>query len=162
MKRVLLILLILFPVYLSVSLYYLDKEYFLCPIKYERDILVRCDSMGNGYFAANRSGRRLHRGVDLFASIGTPVFASRSGRASSATQNNGMGKYVVLEHPGGIKTIYGHLSDILVAKNGFVRQGQIIGLVGKTGNSNHPCIQPHLHLEVRKDDVAEDPMGYLE
>jgi murein DD-endopeptidase MepM/ murein hydrolase activator NlpD len=73
-----------------------------------------------------------------------------------------MGNYVVLRHRGNLVTIYGHLKDISVKKNKFVRQGQIIGTVGKTGNANYRDIQPHLHLEVRKNRLPEDPMAYLD
>lgn len=162
MKKLLLFLLITLPVYLAINLYFLDKDYFLCPIEYERNIIVRCDQRGDGFFAAQRSGNRLHNGIDLFAEIGRPVLVSRAGRVTAATQNNGMGNYIVIKHPGNIITIYGHLSRIYVTKNGFVRQGQIIGSVGKTGNANHSDIQPHLHFEVRKNGIPQDPMEYLQ
>ena len=162
MKKLLSFLLIALPVYLVFSLYFLDKDYFLCPIKYQRDIVVRSDLRGNGLFAAERSGRRMHQGLDLFAVIDTQVLASRSGRVIAATQNNGMGKYVILQHPNNLTTLYGHLSKIHVAKNEFVRQGEVIASVGKTGNANSPDIQPHLHFEVRKDGIPQDPLEYLE
>lgn len=162
MKKTLLFLLIILPVYLIASLYFLDKFYFLCPIEYERDIIIRSDQRGDGFFAAKRSGNRLHNGIDLFAKIGTPVLVPRAGRVIAATQSQGMGKYVILKHFDNIITLYGHLSEIYVAKNDFVRQGQIIGSVGKTGNANHPAIQPHLHFEVRRNKVPQDPMEYLQ
>ncbi|MCX5703725.1 MAG: M23 family metallopeptidase [Candidatus Omnitrophica bacterium] len=162
MKKLLSFLLIVLPVYLVFSLYFLDKDYFLCPIKYQRDIVVRSDLRGNGLFAAERSGRRLHKGLDLFAVIDTQILASRSGRVIAATQNNGMGKYVILQHANNLTTLYGHLSKIYVAKNEFVRQGEVIASVGKTGNANSPDIQPHLHFEVRKDGIPQDPLEYLQ
>jgi len=145
-----------------VNLYFLDKDYFLCPIEYKRGIIIRNDNRGDGIFAANRSGRRIHQGVDLWANIGIPVLASRSGRVIAAKQNHGMGNYVIIQHPGNIATVYGHLSKIEVANNQFVRQGQVVGLVGKTGNANFCDIQPHLHFEVRKNNIPQDPMEYLE
>lgn len=162
MKKILLSLLIVLPVYLLISLYFLDKQYFLCPIEYKRDIVIRSDRYGDGFFAANRSGRRVHEGIDLFAAIGTPVLASRSGKVTSARQNHGMGKYVVIKHPESISTLYAHLSRIYVRKNEFVRQGQVIGSVGKTGNANFRDIKPHLHFEIRKNGMSLDPLQYLE
>jgi murein DD-endopeptidase MepM/ murein hydrolase activator NlpD len=162
MKKFLLVLLIALPIYLSYSLYFLDKTYFLCPIEYEGDLLVRNDNRGDGFFGASRNGKRLHQGIDFLADIGTPVLASRSGRVACATQNRGMGKYIVIQHPAGLVTIYGHLSQIFVAKNNFVRQGEVIGAVGKTGNANYRDILPHLHFEVRKDGIPQDPQEYLE
>jgi murein DD-endopeptidase MepM/ murein hydrolase activator NlpD len=161
-KKILLFLFIALPVYLIISIHFLDKTYFLCPIEYQRDIVIRCDSRGNGFFGADRNGNRLHQGIDLFAEVGTPVLASRSGIVIAARRSRGMGNYVILRHPGGITTIYGHLSRFNVNKNEFVRQGQIIGAVGKTGNANYRNIQPHLHLEVRKNGVPQEPLEYLE
>jgi murein DD-endopeptidase MepM/ murein hydrolase activator NlpD len=160
-KKILFFLLIALPVYIPVSLYFLDKNYFTCPILYRRDMVVRCDDRGDGFFAASRNGRRIHEGIDLFAEVGTPVLAARSGKVVSAKQNNGMGKFVIIRHMGEFTSIYGHLSEIHVNKGDFVRQGQIIGLVGKTGNANYRDIQPHLHFEIRKDGIPADPLEYL-
>lgn len=163
MKRFFLILLIILPVYFLASIYFLDKDYFLCPIQYRSAIFVRCDEMGDGFFGSQRNGNRVHEGLDLLARLGEPVKACRSGQVTVSTeQKNGMGKYIVVKHPGNVATLYGHLSQIYVSKNSFVRQGQVIGRVGKTGNANHRDIQPHLHFEVRENGVAQDPLEYLQ
>ncbi len=142
--------------------YFLDKNYFLCPVEYGGNIVVRSDNRGSGFFGADRNGNRVHQGIDLFARVATPVLASRSGRVSSAARNHGMGNYVVIRHADNIATIYGHLSKIYVARGQFVRQGDVIGRVGKTGNANYRDIQPHLHFEVRRQGLAQDPLEYLE
>jgi len=72
-----------------------------------------------------------------------------------------MGNYVVIRHSLNLVSIYGHLSQIFVTKNQFVRQGGIIGSVGKTGNARHPGIQPHLHFEIKKNGIPQDPLEYL-
>jgi murein DD-endopeptidase MepM/ murein hydrolase activator NlpD len=149
------------PVYLLVSLYYIDKETFICPIKYKGNMVIRNDSRGSGYFGAERNGGRLHQGLDLFAPVGSDVMAVRSGRVIAAQQNRGMGKFVAIKHADGIRTIYGHLAQIYVRRFSFVRQGQVIGAVGKTGNANYRDIQPHLHFELKKDGVPQDPLEYL-
>lgn len=160
-KLPLLILLIaLFP-FLAFNLYSLDKCYFLCPISYKGDVIVRSDYRGNGYFASPRSGRRLHQGIDLLAPLGTPVMAARSGRVIFAKARKGMGNYVVIRHKNGIVTIYGHLDKIYTRAGAFVRQGDIIGSVGKTGNARYRGIESHLHFEVRKNNKAVDPLNYL-
>ena len=161
MKKIFLFLLIILPIYFLISLYFLDRVYFLCPIEYKRDIIIRSDNRGNGFLGAERNGKRIHQGLDLFAEIGTPVLASRSGRVAAAAQNNGIGKFVIIKHPDSIATIYGHLSEIFVKKNQFVRQGEIIGSVGKTGNANFRDIQPHLHFEVKRNGIPLDPLSYL-
>lgn len=149
-------------IFISISIYYLDKTYFLCPIGYRSDMVIRTDNHGDGFFAAKRNGNRMHNGIDLFAEVGTPVLACRSGMVIAATKNKGMGKYAILRHSGGVTTIYGHLSVLQVSKGSFIRQGQVVGLVGKTGNAGSRDIQPHLHLEVRKDSIPQDPLEYLE
>ena len=99
-----------------------------------------------------------HPGIDLVASIGTPIAASKGGVVISAGWNNGgYGNLVLIDHGGGIVTAYAHQSQILVSAGQFVSQGQIIGLVGSTGNSTGP----HLHFEVRVNGQAVDPLGYL-
>jgi len=163
MKKTLLFLLCLLPVYLGISLSFLDKEYILCPIKYPKNIIIRVDSRGSGYFSAERNGNRVHRGIDLLADIGSPVMAARSGRVIiSTSQPNGMGLYVVIQHPRGVTTLYGHLSKIYVRKGQLVRQGQVIGAVGRTGNANHSSILPHLHFELRENNIPRDPLQYLD
>ena len=169
MKKILLfLLLIIMPVYLSIGLYFLDKDYFLCPIEQKGDMVIRRDTRGDGFFAARRNGHRVHEGIDLFAQIGTPVKASRSGRVLlsrviiNKEQKTGSGNYVIISHPGNIATVYAHLAEVYVNRGDFVRQGQIIGMVGKTGNANYPDIQPHLHFEVRKGGIPQNPLEYLE
>ena len=129
MKKILLPVLIVLPVYLILSLYFLDKDYFLCPIEYKRDIIIRNDIRGDGFFAASRSGRRIHRGVDFLAEINTPVLASRSGRVVAAEKNHGMGNYIIIKHPGDILTIYGHLSEIYVKRNNLCARARLSELL---------------------------------
>lgn len=155
--------LIFFPAFLIYQLYSLDRIYFFCPIEYRQDtIILRHDSYGSGDFLAERSGWRRHNGIDLQAKIGAPVYAARGGRVKEARFHKGLGNYVELIHRGGYATIYGHLSKIQVRENQWVRQGQKIGEVGKTGNAYFRGIIPHLHLEVRQDGAALDPMKFLE
>jgi murein DD-endopeptidase MepM/ murein hydrolase activator NlpD len=162
MKKTLLFLLVFLPFLFIFTLFYVDKQAFLCPVAYKRDFIVRSDGRGDGFFGSDRSGRRTHKGLDLLGQVGTPVLAARSGRVIAARQNNGMGKFVVIEHSGGIATLYGHLSEIWVREGQYVRQGQLIGAIGKTGNANSSGIMPHLHFEVRKNGAHQDPLEYLE
>lgn len=162
MKKFLLLFLVILPICIIFILYFISAYTFVCPIKYKNGILIRSDARGNGFFGSERNGNRFHEGVDLLADIGTPVLAAASGRVRAAKRVKGMGKFVIIQHARGVSTLYGHLAEIYVHKRQFVRQGQVIGQVGKTGNANYRSIQPHLHFEVLKDRVPQDPLDYLQ
>jgi len=99
-----------------------------------------------------------HTGLDLAAPAGTPVLAAADGVVVAAAKGTvGYGNYIVIAHPGGVDTLYGHLSVIRVAAGDKVKQGQAIGLEGSTGFSTGP----HLHFEVRVNDKLLDPLVYL-
>lgn len=123
----------------------------------QRPLIIRADAKGDGRFGSPRSGRRIHRGVDIAAPLGTPVRALRSGRVMMATKDRGLGRYVEVQHGGRLRSLYGHLSTIAVRPGDRLRQGQVIGTVGKTGNARHAWITPHLHLEVTRGSKLIDP-----
>ena len=102
---------------------------------------------------------RQHDGYDLCANTGagSNIYASASGTVSVAGWYGGYGKCVVIDHGGGLQSLYGHLSDISVKTGAKVRVGQKIGAEGSTGNSTGP----HLHFEVRKDGTAVDGKAFL-
>ena len=103
-------------------------------------------------------GANGHPGMDMVASLGTPVAASNGGVVISAGWNNGgYGNLVLIDHGGGIVTAYAHLSAISVAAGTFLNGGTIIGAVGSTGNSTGP----HLHFEVRVNGAVQNPRNYL-
>ena len=156
-----LIFLIVFIFFVLANLYFLDRHCFSCPIEYKWDMVVRSDSRGSGYFQSRRNGRRSHNGIDLLAELGASVSASGSGRVLACGKNRGMGNFVIISHAGGLTTVYGHLMSYCVKKTQFLRQGQVIGKVGKSGNAAHHAIQPHLHFEVRKNGVPQNPFDYL-
>ncbi|HEX7276469.1 MAG TPA: peptidoglycan DD-metalloendopeptidase family protein [Acidimicrobiales bacterium] len=100
---------------------------------------------------------RLHTGIDIGADTGDPIYASADGVVASTGSLGGYGNATVIEHGGGLATLYGHQSSILVSEGETVTQGEVIGRVGCTG----ACTGPHLHFEVRVDGEPVDPMGYL-
>ena len=100
---------------------------------------------------------RMHDGVDLAAPAGTAVFAARGGQVVQTGDDAVLGIYLILEHEGGWKTVYGHLSSISVMLNQKVLSGTIIGRVGSTGLSTGP----HLHFEIRMAGSSRDPSNYL-
>jgi murein DD-endopeptidase MepM/ murein hydrolase activator NlpD len=100
---------------------------------------------------------RMHEGVDLAVSNGTPVVAAKAGVVIVAGWMGGYGNLVVVDHGGGISTAYGHNTSVTVGVGQQVAQGQLIAYSGSTGHSTGP----HVHFEVRINGAAVDPMGYL-
>ena len=138
-----------------------DRVPFLSPIEYTGGFPLRNDWRGEGGFGAKRSGNRSHQGIDMLAPVGVHVRAAKGGIAFAGLHKKGLGKYVEIKHKNGIVTIYSHLSEIYILPIQKVRQGQIIGAVGKTGNARYNGIEPHLHFEIRHKGVAVDPKKYL-
>ncbi|MES2491780.1 MAG: M23 family metallopeptidase [Pseudomonadota bacterium] len=103
-------------------------------------------------------GRRQHKGIDLGAAVGTPIYAAADGMVSRADWFSSYGLFVALQHGGTIETRYGHMSRLAVAAGQTVRKGDIIGYVGSTGRSTGP----HLHYEVRIAGEAVNPLPYLQ
>ncbi len=100
---------------------------------------------------------RMHEGIDIGASYGSPIRAAASGTVIYCGAESGYGNLTVIDHGGGIATAYGHQSSIAVSCGQQVSQGQVIGYVGSTGHSTGP----HLHFEVRINGAPVDPLGYL-
>jgi murein DD-endopeptidase MepM/ murein hydrolase activator NlpD len=102
-------------------------------------------------------GMRFHTGIDIEAPLGMPVGAARSGEVTWAAFFAGYGNLVVVAHGLGVRTLYAHLSRIVVHVGEHVLTGQPLGLVGATGDANGP----HLHFEVRVRGAAIDPLPTL-
>ena len=103
---------------------------------------------------------KVHKGVDLWSVTEekTPIKAAQAGVVIEAGANrSGYGRMVVVDHGGGLHTYYAHLRSILVTVGQQVETGDILGYMGKTGDSTGY----HLHFEVRQDDVPINPLPYL-
>jgi murein DD-endopeptidase MepM/ murein hydrolase activator NlpD len=99
-----------------------------------------------------------HTGIDLVEPFGSPVYAADDGVvALVGSSSSGYGNYVVIAHSGGLDTLYGHLSTALVKVGESVTQGKPVGLEGSSGNSTGP----HLHFELRINQVPVNPAPYL-
>ncbi len=101
--------------------------------------------------------RRMHTGIDIDASTGDLIRAAEDGRVILAQTYGGYGRAVVIDHGGGMATLYAHQSKLAVSLGDEVERGEIIGYVGCTGL----CTGPHLHFEVRINGGFVDPMDYL-
>jgi murein DD-endopeptidase MepM/ murein hydrolase activator NlpD len=102
---------------------------------------------------------KMHAGIDFTASIGTPIYATGDGVVMKPPYGagSGFGKYVMIDHGYGYKTLYAHMSSISVKPGQKVKRGEIIGEVGNTGTSTGP----HLHYEVVRNDKKVDPINYF-
>ena len=99
-------------------------------------------------------GRGMHKGIDIGLPVGEPIYATFEGKVRYARYNSGgYGYLVILRHPNGLETYYGHLCKLNVSANDYVVAGQVIGYGGNTGRSRGP----HLHFEVRYADLTFDP-----
>ncbi|MDX1357821.1 MAG: M23 family metallopeptidase [Clostridia bacterium] len=98
-----------------------------------------------------------HTGADLGGAYGDDIYAAASGTVTMSRYNSGYGYMVRIDHGEGIETYYGHASKLLVKEGEEVEKGQVIALVGSSGISTGP----HLHFEIRIDDVPVDPLPFI-
>jgi murein DD-endopeptidase MepM/ murein hydrolase activator NlpD len=96
---------------------------------------------------------RMHQGTDIAAPYGTPILAAADGKVVFSGWEGGYGQLVIVDHGNGLKTKYGHCSQLLVRVGEIVHQGDILGKVGTTGHATGP----HLHYEVIHEGVANNP-----
>ncbi|MDQ2670807.1 MAG: M23 family metallopeptidase [Gemmatimonadota bacterium] len=109
-----------------------------------------------GQALAGQAGEA-HPGVDIAVPVGTLVRAAGGGSAVEVGRDPEYGEFVLLEHRNGIRSMYGHLSRVLVAAGDTVAAGRVIGLSGNSGRST----APHLHFEIRRGDRRVDPMSMV-
>lgn len=114
----------------------------------------------NGNLSSRFGARwgRQHKGIDLSAPEGTPIYAADNGTVTYSQFNDGGYGYLVkIDHGNGTETFYAHCSELLVTKGQVVKKGDLIAKVGNTGRSTGA----HLHFEVRQNGTAIDPLPYL-
>jgi len=100
---------------------------------------------------------RLHAGVDFAARTGTPIRAAASGTVIFSGYRGGYGNTIIIDHGGGVSSLYGHCSRLYVGAGAQVKQGDTIAAVGSTGLSTGP----HLHFEIRVNGTPVNPMSRL-
>lgn len=118
---------------------------------------------GVGYISSSYGWRKLngrddnHRATDIACAQGTSIFAADSGKVLRAEYHWSYGNYVLIDHGGGISTLYAHCTSLTVSAGQNVNKGQVIGYVGQTGSA----YGYHLHLEVRVNGERVNPAGYI-
>ena len=100
---------------------------------------------------------KFHNGVDLANSMGTPIYAARSGSVTVATHGKTYGEYVTINHGDGYSSLYAHMTHYVVSKGQYVTKGQLIGYMGTSGRSNGP----HLHFSIFYNGSSVNPMNYI-
>lgn len=101
--------------------------------------------------------REFHKGLDISAPSGTPIYAPAKGNVIFTGRDGGYGLSMMVDHGSGIKTRYAHLHSIAIKRGQKVTRGELIAYVGSTGRSTGP----HLHYEVRLNGVPVNPMRYV-
>jgi len=113
-----------------------------------------------GAKVTSRFGRRRgrpHEGIDVGTSRGAPIRASESGKVIHSGWLGDYGRVVIVKHAGHFSTVYAHADKLYVRKGDFVDRGDHIADVGASGNASGP----HLHFELRRREVPQDPLLYL-
>lgn len=114
--------------------------------------------LDGGYVSDTFISDRNHKGLDIAAPEGTEIYAAEEGEVVSAGWNSGgYGNVVMIEHPDGYATVYGHMISVYAVEGEYVQKGQLIGFVGNTGNS----FGDHCHFEVRYQGICYDPASFL-
>ncbi len=127
---------------------------FIWPV----DISIKRISSDYGWRTYYYKGKKVtdfHMGIDIPAAIGTDIYAVQSGEVILATSHSSYGNYMIVDHGGGITTLYAHCSELLKKVGDKVEQGDHIAEMGSTGQSTGS----HLHIEVRVDGKHQDPIA---
>lgn len=121
---------------------------------------IGADTSGYGWRInpVTGQGEEFHTGADLAAAEGTPVYAAADGVVRMAATHNSYGNYIRILHANGDETLYAHMQYLYVRPGQNVRQGQVIGASGQTGN----VTGPHLHFELFHEGIRYDPTQALE
>ncbi len=137
--------------------YLLDKESILR----STPTLMPANGWLTSYFGHRISPtagvRKMHEGLDVGATFGTPIVAPADGIVTFAGRKAGFGLFVQIDHGYGIETIYAHSQKIVAVNGQRVKRGDLIANVGSTGASTGP----HLHYEVRVNGIAVDPLYFI-
>ena len=107
-----------------------------------------------GQIASGDGSGEAHSGIDIAVPLGSPVRAAGGGLVETAGTDSSYGLYVLVRHPDGYETLYGHASRLLVRDGDSVTAGQVIALSGSSGRST----APHLHFEIRHNGTSIDPL----
>ncbi|MEK7275407.1 MAG: M23 family metallopeptidase [Candidatus Desantisbacteria bacterium] len=130
-----------------------NRSMFILPVQ---SVVTSSFGYRNNAMSPHR-GREFHAGVDLRGRVGCPMVAAADGQVIYNGYMSGYGKVLIIRHRDGFTTRYAHNSANLVSEGSYVRQNQVIALAGVTGRSTGP----HIHFEIRKNNIPQNPMRYV-
>lgn len=135
-----------------------EGRYFLWPVQGANT--VRTSNSFGGRWQPGGQSQVFHYGIDIPAEKGTPILAAADGTVTEIGFDTQRGNYIVLDHGGGLETLYGQCRDILdtLAEGDTVSAGEMIAAVGSSGMSTGP----HLHFEVLQDGEPQNPVAYFD
>lgn len=122
-----------------------------------RNPILQWPVKGVLYSRFGQRGASRHDGIDIAAPEGTPIVAAADGEVIFAGVQRGYGNLVILRHEDGLVTIYAHNKENLVREGARLRQGEVLGKVGRTGRATGP----HCHFEVRRGVTPLEPLDFL-
>ena len=132
---------------------------FVCPIHVSNWQSHITSGFGSRIDPVTGSPSEFHAGIDIAMPTGTPIYAAKSGKVSAVLHDSGgYGNHVVIDHGGGVQSLYGHMSRTAATVGETVNANTVIGYVGSTGKSTGP----HCHFEIDANGKAVNPMIYLQ
>ena len=137
-----------------------EKEIYIPAVSYEiKEEALFSAPLKNGEVTSHFGKRdeKIHEGLDIAVPVATPIFASCNGVVRFCGELDGYGLTVVLSHDNGYMTLYAHCNSFNVMKNQPVLEGEIIAYSGNSGTSTGP----HLHFEIRKDEIPLNPENFI-
>jgi murein DD-endopeptidase MepM/ murein hydrolase activator NlpD len=137
--------------------YEIMRDVYRYQTKLLPDMIIPTSGWVSRWYVGNDEGEASHPGVDIVAATGTPVRSALDGEVIFSGWDEIYGNVIRVQHNDSITTVYGHNDEILVNEGERVAKGKVIARVGNTGRST----APHLHFEVLKNGIAEDPELYV-
>ena len=131
---------------------YIDSRLGLDSLEFESS-LEFTNPISENHFYVTQGIQGDHEGIDIVAEKGSNVYSAYAGKVIHLGHDNIYGKIIILAHKNNFYTFYGHLDSIFVKKHNFVKNNEIIGLVGETGKTSGP----HLHFEIWDELETKDP-----
>ena len=136
-----------------------ESRWFRWPVEGSNTVSLSAPYGGRGVWTPGEPDvTRFHSGIDIPGEQGLNIMAAAAGTVTETGYDAARGNYLILDHGGGLTTLYGQCQEVLVKSGDTVKGGEVVALLGATGMATGP----HLHFEVRQDGEAQNPVAYFE